>query len=63
LPRTHEPRRGSCLAIKLFAQDIGVSGVPTGLGEHMNQDVEQLHVRAWPPRHVASGADVEGVDR
>jgi hypothetical protein len=29
-----------CRAVELFAQDVGVPGVPAGLGEHVDQDVE-----------------------
>lgn len=46
-----------------FAQDVGMSGVPAGLGEEVDHDVEQLHVRARPPRHVAVGVDRERLDR
>ena len=50
-------------AVQLLAQDVGVPGVPVGLGEHVDHDVEQLHVRARPPRHVAGRVDVESRDR
>ena len=39
-----------------------MAGVPGGLGQHVHHDVEELHVRARPPRHVAGGVDGEGVD-
>ena len=37
--------------------------MPSSLGEHMDQDVEQFHVRAWPPGHVARHVDIEGRNR
>ena len=45
------------------SRGFGVAGVPTGLGEHVDQDVEQFHLGARPPRHVARGIDGEGFDR
>src|SRR6516164_9681559 len=52
-------RVGPDRAVELFAQDVGMPGVPVGLGEDVDQDVEQLHARARPPRHVARGVDGE----
>src|SRR5436305_11552151 len=43
------PRLRSHRAVELLAQDVGVSGVTIGLVEDVDQDVEELHVRAWPP--------------
>ena len=40
-----------------------LAGVATGLGEHVDEDVEELHVGAWPPRDVAGRIDREGRDR
>jgi hypothetical protein len=59
----HAFRVRSHRAVKLFAQDVGVAGVPAGLGKDVDQDVEEFHVGAWPPRHVAGGVDGEGIDR
>ena len=49
-------------AIELLAQDVGVPGVPVRLVEDVNHDVEELHVRAWPPRHMTGHVDVERGD-
>ena len=37
-------------AVQLLTQDVSVPGVTIGLVEDVDQDVEELHVRAWPPR-------------
>jgi hypothetical protein len=49
-------------AVELLAQDVGVPGVAGGVGEHMDHDVEQLHV-VVPPGHVTGSVDGEGIDR
>jgi hypothetical protein len=49
-------------AVDLLAQDVGVPGVPGGIGEHMDHDVEQLHVSA-PPGNVTGSVDGESIDR
>ena len=50
-------------AVQLLAQDVGMPGMPAGLGQDVDQDVEQPDVRPRPPRHVAGRVDVESVDR
>ena len=42
-PRLFPPLR------RLFAKDVGVAGVPTGLGKQVDQDIEQCHLRVRPP--------------
>src|SRR4051794_40499695 len=39
-------------AVELFTQDIGVAGVPGGVTQDVDHDVEKLHIGARPPRHV-----------
>ena len=57
------PRVRPDSAVELLAQDVGVPGMAGGLAEQVDHDVEQLHVGARPPRHVAGGVDGERVDR
>src|SRR5206468_119356 len=57
------PRLRSHRAVQLLAQDVSVPGVTIGLVEDVDQDVEELHVRAWPPGHMARRIDVERGDR
>ena len=53
----------SRLPVDELTQDIGVPGVPGGLGDHMHQDLEgRLGVRQ-PPRHDSGRIEVEGADR
>jgi len=59
----HARRVGSHRSVELFAQDVGVAGVPTGLGKQMNEDVEQGHLGVLPPGHAARGIEGEGVHR
>ena len=52
-------------AVELFAQDVGVSGVPAGLGEDVDHDGEQFHVGARPravslPAEFGAGVRVVG---
>ena len=56
-------RAGPDRAVELFSQDVGMPGVPVGLTENVDHDVEQLHVGARPPWHVAGGTDGKRVDR
>ena len=44
---------GPTRSVDLFAEDVGVAGVPAGLGKHVDQDVEQFHLGVRPPLHVA----------
>jgi len=48
---------------KPLAKDVGVTEMPVGLCQHVNEDVEQLHVWPGPPWHVAGGIDGKRVDR
>ena len=36
----HVLRVGSHCSVECFAQDVGVAGVPTGLGKQVDEDVE-----------------------
>lgn len=56
-------RVGSDRAVELLTQDVGMSGMPVGLADDVDQDVEQLHVGARPPRHVAGIVDSQRADR
>jgi hypothetical protein len=40
-----------------------VAGVSTGLGQQMNEDIEQGHLGAVPPGHPAGRIEGEGVHR
>jgi hypothetical protein len=53
---------GPCGTVELFTQEVGVTGVPVGLGEHVDQDVEQHDVGSRPPRHMTRCVDVERLD-
>src|SRR4051794_9978232 len=57
------PRLRSHCAVQLLAQDVSVPGVTIGLVEDVDHDVEELHVRARPPRHMAGRVDVERGNR
>lgn len=59
-------RRGRVVTdstVKLFSQDVRVTGVPSGLGEHVDHDVEPHHARPGPPRHTAGCVNQKGIDR
>ena len=59
----HVLRVGSYRSVERFAQDVGVAGVPTGLGEQVDEDVEQGHLGVLPPGHAARGVEGEGLHR
>ena len=48
-PYRHAFRVGSHRSVELFAKDVGVARVPTGLGKQMNEDVELGHLGVLPP--------------
>jgi hypothetical protein len=51
-------------AVQLLAQDVGVPGVPVGLADHVDQDVEEHdHRNRWrPPGHPTRRVEGEGVN-
>lgn len=49
-------------AVQLLTQDVGVSGVTSGVGQPVDHDVEQLDVLV-PPGHEARTVDLQYVDR
>src|SRR5215207_19957 len=55
-------RHADC-AVKTFAEDVGVPGVPIRLREHMYQQSVQRHVGPGPPGHPAWRVEAEGIDR
>jgi len=48
-----------------FTDEIGMPGVPVGLGDHVHEDLMERHLSAvgWPPRHVADRIQVQRLDR
>lgn len=48
---------------QLLTQNVGVAGVPVGLGQDMDHHVEKLDLRLWPPRDMAAGIDRKRLDR
>jgi hypothetical protein len=50
-------------SVQLFAQDVSVTCVPIGLADHMDEDIEQHHIWAWPPGHMALSVNVKNGDR
>jgi ribosomal protein S18 acetylase RimI-like enzyme len=48
-------------AVQTLTQDVGMAGVPGGVGQAVNHDVEQRHL-FLPPRHIAACAKVERLD-
>ena len=53
-----------CIASSGTKESRTVSGVPFGLGDHVDEDAVQRDRAAvvWPPRHVAGRAQRQGVD-
>jgi dipeptidase E len=51
-------------AVDELADDVGLPGVPVGLGDHVDQDLVQRHLAAVlrPPWHVAGGVQPERAD-
>src|SRR5581483_6485704 len=52
-------------AVDELADDVGLPGVPVGLGDHVNQDLVQRH-RApliGPPRDMTHGVQRQRADR
>ena len=54
----HVLRVGSYRSVERFAQDVGVAGVPTGLGEQVDEDVEQGHFGVVPRLWGSGRADL-----
>jgi hypothetical protein len=54
---------GSHRPVEFFTQDVGVAGVPTGFGEHVDEEVEEGHFGVLPPGHPARRIEREGGHR
>ena len=50
-------------AVKLFPEDVGMSGVPSEFTKLLHHHIEELHVGARPPRHSAGRVDGQRCDR
>ena len=52
-------------APSMSSDDVGVAGVPMGLGDHVHEDLVQRDLAPLPrpPRHLADGIQPQRVDR
>jgi hypothetical protein len=52
-------------AVDELPDDVGVAGVPVGLGDHVREDPLQRDLAPLlrPPRHLTDGIQRQGVDR
>jgi hypothetical protein len=52
-------------AVDELPDDVGLAGVPVGLGDHVHQDLLQRDLAPLPrpPRHLADGIQRQRVDR
>ena len=55
----HGLRVDSHRSVERFAQDVGMTAVPTRLGKQVDEDVEQGHLGVLPPAHATGGVQGE----